>query len=554
MAIAPPAPDKLYHQNTLSRPLRHFSFLQCPYLLSALVSCASKTPFCLLVAPAVVSSARSCPLCVGYDSHPSKRRSHFQLQPSQLLSYHLISTRILMLSPCRSFRACTPSTRLSRSLPSPRCNFINAHLNRAYSVVTAPPREEHFDVPCRSNGSIKLDVYHALDASSPILIYLPPGPVVPQNPEAEQGIITTLRASSAATIVRINYRASSQHRFPTPYHDVLYGYDWIQENILLDASQQPYVARLGVCGELMGASIATMLALTECRVGESRITAAAVNNPIIDWVFPDDLPHVSPSELPEPSSTEETAFPAEEDMMASFKALKVGELPKTKTKRKRKPKAVPLTSWQAWAENSIIPTLPLAEMRHVLFRRQEDMFDRFASPVHFFRSPHAQLVLPQVVDSALDQPDYALDVETQMSLSHYNSFNGKAPEPLGTPELTRCRSYARVYPQSGTGKLSLPAWNITTGSQSPLHDQAAELSKVLRRSIARHAMKSQTGRTRAHDPVEKQYYEEYAEERVLFDAQTDTGLWTEQNFNAERPTHIENVGTWMKQCLSPEFT
>ncbi|KAJ4345971.1 hypothetical protein N0V95_005836 [Ascochyta clinopodiicola] len=321
-------------------------------------------------------------------------------------------------------------------------------------------------------------------------------------------------------------------------------------NMLLNGSQQPYAARLGVCGELMGGSIATMLALTECRVGESRIAAAAVNNPIVDWVFPDDLPHVSPSELPEPDSNEETAFPADEDMMASFKALRVGELPKPKAKRKRKPKAVPLTSWQAWANNAALPTLMLSAMRDVLFRRQDDMFDRFASPVHFFRSPHAQLVLPQVVDSALEQPDYALDLETQMSLSHYASFNSKAREPLGSPELTRCRSYARVYPQAGTGKISLPAWHITTGSQSPLHDQAAELSKVLRRSIARHTMKTQTGRTRAHDATEKQYYDEFAQERVHFDSHSDTGLWSEQQPTAERQTHIEGVGAWMKQQLA----
>lgn len=457
-----------------------------------------------------------------------------------------------MLSRSLFLRACTHIKTSAHPARPSQCRLAKPCLSRAYSIVTAVPREEHFDVPCRSNGSIKVDVYHALHPSAPILIYLPSGPVVPPNPEVEEGIIAALRASSAATIVRINYRASSQHQYPTPYHDVLYGYDWIQEHMLLDGADKPYVARLGICGELMGGSIATMLALTECRVGESRVVAAAVNNPIVDWVFPDDLPHLNPAELPEPASNEETSFPAEEDMMASFKAMKVGELPKTKAKRKRKPKAVPLTSWQAWADSSIVPTLPLSEMRSVLFRRQEDMFDRFASPVHYFRSPHAQLILPQAADSALDQPDYALDLETQMSLSHYNSFNRESPEPLGPPELTRCRSYARVYPQAGNGKVSLPAWNITTGNESPLLDQASELSKLLRRSVARHAMKSQTGRTRAHDPTEKQHYEEYAEERVRFGLQTETGLWTQQLLGAEGSRHITDMGTWMKDRLSPE--
>jgi acetyl esterase/lipase len=442
----------------------------------------------------------------------------------------------------KASRHCTGYSRLS------------CHVHRTYSVVTALPRAEHFDVPCRSNGSIKLDIYHAAEPSKPVIIYLPPGPVMHETDEAQESTIAALRAASAATIIRIQYRASSQHQYPTPYHDVLYGYDWIQNNVLLDGSSHPYAARLGVCGELMGGSITTMLALTECRVGESRIIAAAVNNPIVDWVFADELPHISPSELPDPISGAETAFPAEDDMMASFHALKVGDLPKAKAKRKRKPKAVPLTSWQSFAQSPILPPLTLSAMRDVLFRRQEDIFDRFASPIHFFRSPHAQLVLPQAVDSALEQPDYALDVETQMSLSHFSSFDSTFPEPLGAPELTRCRSYARVYPQAGTGKISLPTWNITTGAQSPLYDQAAELSKVLRRSIARHSMKSQTGRTRAHDPTEKQYYEEYAQERVTFDSRTDTGLWSQQALTAGPQEHIENVGSWMKRCLAPEFS
>lgn len=96
-----------------------------------------------------------------------------------------------------------------------------------------------------------------------------------------------LRETAAATIARINYRASSEFQFPTPFHDVLFGWDWIRENLLLDKFDRSYLARLGVCGELIGGSLATMLALTECRIGESRIAAAAVNNPIADWVFRD---------------------------------------------------------------------------------------------------------------------------------------------------------------------------------------------------------------------------------------------------------------------------
>ncbi|KAF2995391.1 hypothetical protein E8E13_004357 [Curvularia kusanoi] len=463
-------------------------------------------------------------------------------------------------------RAYTPIKPSLRSIRPTLCSsIIDACATRAYSIVTSLPRVEHFDVQCRSSGSIKLDVYHALDKSSPVIIYLPPGPVVPQNLEVEEGIIAALHASSAATIVRINYRASPQHQFPTPYQDVLYGYDWIQDNLLVDGAQRPYAARLGVHGELMGGSIATMLGLTECRVGESRIVAAAVNNPIVDWVFPDSLGPINPSELPEPTSGDETAFPAEDDMLAPSSALKNAvSLPKSTKQRKRRKNAVPLTSWQAWSHNHLLPTHPLTSLRHTLFRRQDDIFDRFASPIHFFRSPHAQLIHPQSSSPTINDPDYGLDVETQLTLSHYTSFHSQEHpqhEPLGPPSLTRVRSYARVYPQAGSGKLALPCWRITTGSQSPLNDQAAELAKVLRRSIARHSMKSATGRTRAHDSAEKQFYEDYAEERVAFASlEGGVGLWTMQqqafgigngNGNGDKgsSTGVGEVGAWMKQQL-----
>ena len=95
-------------------------------------------------------------------------------------------------------------------------------------------------------------------------------------------------------------------------------------------------------------------------------------------------------------------------------------------------------------------------------------------------------------------------------------------------------------------------WRIATGAQSPLHDQAADMARFLKRSIARHSMKAQTGRLRAVDPSEKRYYEEYAESRVTFEAHADTGLWSQQVVNAGTTAHIEDVCSWMQQCLAPE--
>lgn len=377
-------------------------------------------------------------------------------------------------------------------------------------------------------------------------MYLPSGPVLPDTEDEEESIISLLREVTGGTVARINYRASPAHSYPTPFHDVLYGFDWIRENLLLDEFKRPYLARLGICGELMGGSLATMLALTECRLGETRVGAAAVNNPIVDWVFPDELPVINPADLPEPLAPDETAFPADEDMMGTHHVSV--ETSKPRKTRKRTPKPPPQTAWQRYCDNKILPTLTLMAERDSLFTKPEDYLDRFASPMHFFRSPHAQLILPQHDDIfASKQPDEILDIEARMSLDHYNSMNGRSSSAPELPILSRCRAYARNYPPAGS-KLSLPAWSIIAGSQSPLSDQATDLAKVLRRSAARHALKSHVGRTRWHDKAEKQMYEELAEEKVHLSRLTGLGLWTD-HANNEWEESIRNIGTWMKERL-----
>jgi hypothetical protein len=391
---------------------------------------------------------------------------------------------------------------------------------------------------------------------APVLLYLPPGPVVPEGAEEEKGVISTLQESSAATIVRINYRASTVHQFPTPCHDVLLGYDWVRENLLLDQFERPYLARLGVCGELVGGSLATMLALTECRLGQSRIGAAAVNNPVVDWVFPDELPVVSPEALPEPLYGDETAMPADEDLGDSYTTREVAaEVPKRGRGRpKGTPKAPPPTAWQAHGDNPVLPALTLSGERDVLFQRPEHYFDRFASPIHFFRSPHAQLIFPQADDIlASQQPEELLDMETQLALSHFASFDKAVKAAPALPTLQRCRAYARNYPPAGT-HIKLPVWNITNGLQSPLSDHTLELAKMIRRSIARQELKRHSGRTRWHDAAEKAQYEELTRDRVQVNEHDGLALWTQQDDNPNWKSHVQEMGSWMKQRLKPDFT
>lgn len=372
---------------------------------------------------------------------------------------------------------------------------------------------------------------------------------MPDLPEEEERVISTLAATSRATIARVNYRASSQQQFPTPIHDVLLAYDWVRENLLQDGFARPVIGRVGVCGELMGGSLAVMLALTECRSGESRIGAASVNNPIVDWVFPEDLPAVSVTELLEPATPDETALLADGDPMALTNRSEP-EAPRATKTSKRSGKSPPLTAWQLHGDNTAIPTPTLSAERDSLFRRPEDYFDRFASPIHFFRSPHGMLLYPKHDDAwASEQPDSLIDIETQMDINHYQSFEEPTTPKPELPVLAKCRAYARIYPPAGSN-LNLPDWRITAGSQNPLLGQGSELTKMIRRNLARHTLKKRMGRVRWQDDAEKLYYEDYAKSRVLMETVDGLGLWTHQVTNQQWQAQVEQTGLWMKESLS----
>lgn len=107
--------------------------------------------------------------------------------------------------------------------------------------------------------------------------------------------LNTLALSAHATVVRINYRLSQKEPYPKPIHDILASYDWILKHLLPatrndDSPYKSDLLKLGVCGELIGGSLASMLALTECHVHRPGISATALGNPIVDWNSPFELP------------------------------------------------------------------------------------------------------------------------------------------------------------------------------------------------------------------------------------------------------------------------
>lgn len=135
---------------------------------------------------------------------------------------------------------------------------------------------------------------HAPAAPSPgVAIYLPRGPLR-ANPEDDESNISILRPSLSHPLVKVNYRWGKDHQYPTPIHDVASAFDFVISNLLprralVRDGRSEHIGRLAVCGELIGGQLATTMALTECRMGEPAVVAAAVSNPIANWTEIDEI-------------------------------------------------------------------------------------------------------------------------------------------------------------------------------------------------------------------------------------------------------------------------
>lgn len=79
-------------------------------------------------------------------------------------------------------------------------------------------------------SSIPLTIHHAPRPSTltPTILYLPRGPLC----SLSHAPLSSLALSANATVVCIDYRLSTNNPYPTPIHDVLAGYDWVQQNLV----------------------------------------------------------------------------------------------------------------------------------------------------------------------------------------------------------------------------------------------------------------------------------------------------------------------------------
>ena len=209
------------------------------------------------------------------------------------------------------------------------------------------------------------------------------------------------------------------------------GYDWVRKTLARGhtAYTGPMTAskpsNIGICGELAGGALATMLAVTECSsthedLEPQGITALAVGNPILDWtaLIPRD---------PKPNISQAPFF------------RKGGGSPRG-------------------ADNESLTANGLCNLRDTFFSDAETYFDPFASPLLFFSSPKTDL--PDEVDPFID----------------YGFLNVVSEPPVVK------RRWALRYPPRGSN-LILPWTKVEVGNDCILAEQGAHLVKMMRRSF-----------------------------------------------------------------------
>lgn len=343
-----------------------------------------------------------------------------------------------------------------------------------------------------------------------MVIYLPRGPFL-ENARHDESALSALRANVPFPVVQINYRLSRDHQFPTPVHDVLAGYDWIKEHLLPKraisrAGRSSHVGRIGVCGELIGGGLATMLALSECRVGEPGVTGAAVNNPVVDWTSLD--PQI-PSKLFERMS----------------------------------------------ASPNVDMSKAMVSLRGELFRKPSHYFDPFASPLLFFRS--AGIDIPPAPEVPRDDMEHLMMLERDDFHREQLALSAVSVEALDQAEIytsAKKRKASKRFPSSSS-RLRLPPFHITSFKQPPYGAQASELAKLLRQSYLRRTVLGISEKLLEDGDFEELDIDETiakrarlseAEKHAILDQYPEMGLWDDSTAGRDR---VYQVAKWLRHTL-----
>ncbi|GAB7355316.1 hypothetical protein MBLNU459_g5849t1 [Dothideomycetes sp. NU459] len=262
-----------------------------------------------------------------------------------------------------------------------------------------------------------------------------------------------------------------------------------------------------------------MLALTECRAGGPHVAAAAVNEPIVDWIFPEGNASVNGQDRVLEDQT---------------------------SKRNSGSKTVRATpSFLKYARNGLLDAATLLECRDSMFRRPADYFDPFASPVLYFRSPGIETpraapltVLDEFAELSLFERDDFHRQQLKLSALSDATLAREEPDVDGASKKTR--KMLKRWPSTGSG-LKIPEMKVFTGSTSPLLNQATEMVELLRRSVITQHKKAVPEDNDGWDADEASVF---AEERAVLSQSERFQLW-----NAGHLAGVETAGRYLREVL-----
>lgn len=341
------------------------------------------------------------------------------------------------------------------------------------------------------------------NASQSALIYLPRGPLL-GNSQHDNLNLATLRSTLSCPVISINYRCDGEHKHPTVIHDVIAGYDWVVQNICNASTStnrfnhEHNGHKLAVCGELLGGSLATTLALTECRANESTaVVAAAVNNPITNWV-----------DIEEDDSVK--SFPEYQDQLTVHE---------------------------------------LHRQRNSLFRDPAAYFDPFASPALFFRAAGSRVPVskPPLTDmeelAELENQDF---FRTQLALSAVShSYASIDNRPLiSDVEYETSRKSSRRFPSKSLA-LRLPRFRVTSGRGSIIAEQSEELVGLLSRAAERQSKARASSPSRGRPGVGISQAPA-TREMAVHEEVDGSGFWDDSEGGRLR---MRNTALWIEQAL-----
>jgi len=142
---------------------------------------------------------------------------------------------------------------------------------------------ENRSLPGPGGQALAVRVYTPLDAKSkqlPGLVYFHGGGFVAGTVQTHDSIARALANSGACRIISVDYRLAPEHPFPAAVDDALAAVTHIAAHAAgfgIDG------ARLGICGDSAGGTLAAATAQTIARIGSPRLALQLLICPILDY-------------------------------------------------------------------------------------------------------------------------------------------------------------------------------------------------------------------------------------------------------------------------------